>query len=226
MKMMIRIEILDGPEKAVDHSFQETKLCFGSSDQNQVILSGEGLFAQHAFIELHEDQGTLVPAVEGAFVSVNGTEVDGPTLLQPGDQICLGEQSFLFKLVPFPKPMKKRRVSLLEWITLIFIIGGGLFQVFFLLGPALSLRSTVDIPILRATPTPRPTPNAVEIEPEPTPLPISQIALPTPHPPPRKPDPTQKPTRLRFTSEKTAFVFFSVCSYCIASFSQPWRKRH
>lgn len=178
MKMMIRIEILDGPEKAVDHSFQETRLRFGSSGQNQVILSGEGVHPQHASIELSDDQGTLVPAQDGVSISVNGTQVDGPTLLQPGDQISLGEQTFFFKLIPFPQPMKNRRVALLEWVTILILLSGGLFQVFFLLGPALRLRSKVDVQLLRATPTPRPTPNAMEIEPEPTPVPISQIALP------------------------------------------------
>lgn len=184
MKKMIRIEILDGPEQAVDHSFREAKLCLGSSEENQVRMSGEGVTPFHAVIELVDDQGTLRVGPEGGKVQVNGTEVDGSILLQPGDEVQLGNQNFRYKLIPFPQPTKKRKIAMLEIVTLAALICGGAFQFYFLVGPAVALRSTVDVPLLRATPTPRPIPNAVVENPTPRPLPPSQIVMPTPIPSP------------------------------------------
>ncbi len=180
--MMIRIEILDGPEEGVAHSFEHQKLLLGSASDNHVRLTGDGVLSLHADLELVEGQGRLTQEREEGDVRINGSLVFGESLLQPGDVIQLGTQSFKYKVVPFPRPVKERRIALLEWITLGALIAGAFGQVFFLLGTARGLRSGVDVELLRATPTPRPTPNMnVEI-PTPTPLPESVIILPTPIP--------------------------------------------
>ncbi|WFB37672.1 hypothetical protein P3T73_07855 [Kiritimatiellota bacterium B12222] len=181
--MMIRIEILDGPEKGIDHSFRESTLRMGASSANEVPMTGDGVLEVHATIDLKDSQGLLRLGPEGGEVRVNGTLVNADTLLQPGDQIQLGGQTFLYKLIPFPTPEQRRRVGVLEWITLGAIVLGGLGQAYFLFGTARSLRSDVDVALLRATATPLPTPNAQQ-ELVPTPTPISQIIYPTPIPTP------------------------------------------
>ncbi|MDF3127630.1 FHA domain-containing protein [Kiritimatiellaeota bacterium B1221] len=180
--MMIRIEILDGPEEGIAHSFQEPTLLLGSASDNHVRLTGEGILSLHARLTLVDGQGKLFQENESGGVKINGSPVQGESLLQPGDEIQLGEQSFRYKVIPFPRPVKERRIAILEWMTLGALIAGAFGQVFFLLGTARNLRSGVDVELLRATPTPRPTPNAEVIAPTPTPLPESVIILPTPIP--------------------------------------------
>ena len=180
--MMIRIEILDGPEEGVSHSFQEPKLRLGSASDNHVRLTGTGVFSQHARLELVDGQGRLIEESTGGSMRINGGPVSGESFLQPGDVIQLGEQTFKYKVIPFPRPVKERRIALLEWITLGALITGALGQLFFLFGTARTLRSGVDVELLRATPTPRPTPNISLETPTPTPLPESIIILPTPIP--------------------------------------------
>lgn len=206
--MMIRIEILDGPEEGVAHSFEEQKLCLGSASDNHVHLTGEGVMSKHALLQLEDGQGRLMPGGNPGVMSINGTPVSGTSLLQPGDEICLGTQTFRYRVVPFPRPLKERRIALLEWITLGILITGALGQVYFLLGTARKLRSGVDVELLRATPTPLPTPNVVE-DPTPTPEPPSLIELPTAlptalpeeEPPPGPHDPEDGVTAAGLTSE-------------------------
>lgn len=180
--MMIRIEILDGPEQGVDHSFREQRLGFGSSAGNGVRLSGEGVRAAHAVIELEGRQGKLIPLDPEGEVRVNGLQIHEACLLQPQDVIHLGEQSFRFKLIPYPQPLRTRKAGLLEWITLGALLLGALGQVFFLFGTARSLRGEVDQELLRTEPTPTPVPNVTATPDAPTPVPESQIVLPTPMP--------------------------------------------
>jgi hypothetical protein len=181
---MIRIEILDGPEQGVDHSFREEKLRFGSSTENNVQLSGEGVLPSHALMELEGNQGKLIPAREDAVILVNGRQIEGPCLLQPQDIIHLGSQSFRYKLIPYPQPLRTRKAGLLVWMTLGSLALVACSQLYFLFGTSRSLRHEVRQDLLRPEPTPLATPEPVEtlIPEEPTPEPESQIILPTPIP--------------------------------------------
>ncbi|MEX2607655.1 MAG: FHA domain-containing protein [Kiritimatiellia bacterium] len=189
--MMIHIDFPVGPEHNRGHSFRQERLRFGSSPENEVCIAGEGVLPLHAVIELREDQGTLLPGESGGAIRVNGRPVETACLLEPGDRIELAGKAFVYKLIPYPEPVKYRRVAVLEWITLGLLIGGGLFQLYFLVVPSWSFRGEIDEALLRATPTPTPTPSVEEPKPEipvqegprliPTPVPTSE---PTPIPPP------------------------------------------
>lgn len=190
---MIRIDFPDSPEKRHGHSFRQEKLRFGSSPKNEVCMVGEDILPLHAVIELQEGQGVLLPGEGYGTIRVNGRWVEESCLLEPGDRIELGGKSFVYKLVPYPEPVKYRRVAILEWITLGLLIGGGLFQVYFLGVPSWSFRGEVDVQLLRPTPSPLPTPT-----PLPTPLggapaevePVEEAATTTPE------VPTSEPTAL------------------------------
>lgn len=194
--MMIRIEILDGPQQGIDHSFREERLRFGSATENQVQLTGDGVLPMHAVIELEGSQGKLLPVAEGAELRVNGSRIEESCLLQPQDVIQMGGQALRFKLIPYPQPVRKRKLGLLEWITFAALLAGALGQMYFLLGTAISLRSGVDQELLRAKPTPTPEPSVIEQVVKPTPVPESIILIPTPIPtavPILEPTPTPLP---------------------------------
>jgi len=183
MSMLIRIEILDGPEAGVSHSFQESVLNVGSSPDHPIHLTGEGVAGLHAMVELDAGQGKLVPGPDAGTLRVNGSPVEVETLLQPGDVIHAGEQSFRYKLIPFPHPESHRKKSLLEWVTYGFLAVGFCLQIFLLVGPALTLRNGINREILREPPPVAPVVQVAPPPPTPTPVPPSVIVMPEAFPP-------------------------------------------
>ncbi|MGA0333220.1 MAG: FHA domain-containing protein [Kiritimatiellia bacterium] len=180
--LLIRIEILDGPEAGVSHSFLEASLRLGAAMDSSIRLTGPGVSAFHALLEVKEGQGRLLPQGEGGEIFLNGSPVGNETLLQPGDVIRLGEQSFRYKLIPFPHPEKSRKMSVLEWVTYGTLALGLGLQFFLLLGPARSLRSGIETQVLREPEAFPPEAPPAPPPPTPTPVPQSLIVLPTPQP--------------------------------------------
>lgn len=185
--MMIRLDVPEGPDGAItSHTYVQPQVRIGSGETNDITLRREGVSVCHATVEVKDDQGILVPGVDGGDLKVNGTPVQSRTLLQPGDRIHIGPVEVLYKLVPFPKPERTRKFSWLEWATVALVAGGVLSQIFFLAFPARSLRNEIRPELLIPPPAPEvePTPEPVEVLPTPTPQPLVLAPESDPEPTP------------------------------------------
>lgn len=74
------------------------RLTLGSDDSADLVVSGVG--AQHATIDLDGDTVYLRQAEGGGQTDVNGNDVDN-VLLNPGDQITLGDERFMLEAPGF-----------------------------------------------------------------------------------------------------------------------------
>jgi tetratricopeptide (TPR) repeat protein len=199
--MMIRLDVPEGSGGGpTSHTYLQEQVRLGCGEGNEVRLTHEGVAEHHATVEVQEGQGVLIPGPGVDDLRVNGTPVKGRTLLQPGDRLGIGPVEVLYKLVPFPMPVRSRSRSWLEWATLILLLLGVFGQVFFLLVPSVSLRHEIEPARLVPTPTPEPlpTPDPATHPPAPTPTPVPLVSAPetgpepTPSPPPQEdkaPDP-------------------------------------
>ncbi|MFE4970461.1 FHA domain-containing protein [Streptomyces sp. NPDC056660] len=76
----------------------DTRVTFGRNSENTVVISSLSVSRFHAEIVFDEDKGYVLSDLESSNGTlVNGEEVES-RLLQPGDEISLGDQEFRFEV--------------------------------------------------------------------------------------------------------------------------------
>jgi hypothetical protein len=177
--MIIRLEILSGPLAGQTRVFRRACVTLGPAEGADVPATME------AEIRVEQGQGRLYSS--GA--TLNETSFNKEALLEPGDEIILGDLRLRYLLVIPPQPLRQRPFSALERLGLVLLVLVMALQVVFLIVPSLSWRAGVKQELLRPLPKPTPTP----------------ISEPTPIPPPPTPTPDLPPTPTPLpTAEPTA----------------------
>jgi pSer/pThr/pTyr-binding forkhead associated (FHA) protein len=123
---MFQLTVLAG--KAAGHSRVVRRFPFdiGRVEANQLILADQGVWAEHARLELSDSEGVRVSARSAASVAVNAEVLTEPRHLRNGDVISLGAVKLQFSLAaPVQRGLRLREG--LVWGLLAALLGAELW---------------------------------------------------------------------------------------------------
>ena len=184
---MIKLSFQSGPRAGTHLVFRHAPVVIGREADCDLVLEDDTLVSRHHAQLSWEGDSEIGLRDLGARnpTLVNESTFEGEVILMSGDMIRVGKTRMQVTRVPVPKPLHRRRHSILEWGTLAMALAFLLVQFVFLIRTAPRWRGHVDREILRPLPTPTP-------EPPPTPTP-DPATLPPPTPTP-EPTPAPPPT--------------------------------
>lgn len=193
---MIKLEILTGPLSGEHRLFRHSPVRIGSGVGCDLVWEAGGRGeARPVLLRWDAGQVTLEVPRGAEGVSVNGHPVRQSALLEPGDQLQLGGLALRFRWVEPPRPVTRRRRSVLEGLTTGAAAVLLVSQLVLLAFLAPDWRQQVDSAVLRPRPAP-PPPAQEEAAPDAEPEAGGAEPLPDPAPPagvPEAEDPSPLP---------------------------------
>ncbi len=121
---MVQLELLSGKKAGQTQLARHFPVRIGREAKAHVQLDDEGVWDDHARIELQPGEGFVLKAHEDALMMVNG-EPERRALLKSGDRIQLGGASLRFWLAP----TRQRGFKAREWCVWIGIAAVSLAQI-------------------------------------------------------------------------------------------------
>lgn len=183
---MIRLEILNGPHAGTCQRFSHGPLLLGREEHCDWVMDHDSLISRtHAELSWEDGGPVTVRDLEAKHGTwINGSRIEGAHKWLPGEMLTIGDTRLIYAPIPQAASTVRRRPSLLEGMTGIFVGVFLLLQLVFLIAVAPLWRSYVQQEALREEP-----PEPVEAE-----VPLVPPEVPDPEPVPPGPTPEPAPT--------------------------------
>ena len=92
----MKLYFTNGPREGESISLQPPGVCIGRESDNDIQLLVAGVSRYHAKISFDGTTWSIADLGSTNGTKVNGSKIDGETVLKPGDKLLLGDQALLF----------------------------------------------------------------------------------------------------------------------------------